>query len=151
MCYRTAADQSNMSVLYHCFISISWTGKGPAALHSVSQVILLYRSHLAWNQVQSKHYTTDEGGQPPSQISLVETSGEKKADASCCYLRMRDSIGWNDTLDDGLREDIGFSSGAQFLEGMTDVHLRSRPPKHFSSSVAMQLPHSGRGLRDSHS
>lgn len=49
----------------------------------------------------------------------------KKADASCCYLRMRDSIGWNDTLDDGLREDIGFSSGTQFLEGMTDVHLCS--------------------------
>lgn len=68
---------------------------------------------------------TDGGGRPSSQISPVETSGEKSADASCCYLRMRDGVGWNDTLGHGLREHIGFSTGTLFLEGMIDAHLRS--------------------------
>lgn len=53
-------------------------------------------------------------------------------------------------LDDGLRGDIGFSRGTQFLEGMIDASPLERP-KHFSLSVAMQLLHSGRGLREGHS
>lgn len=78
-------------------------------------------------EVKCRATTTQTGGrgQPSSQISPVEPRGEKNADASCCYLQMRHSVGWNDTLDGGLWEDIGFSSGTQFLEGMIDAHLRS--------------------------
>lgn len=43
-------------------------------------------------------------------------------------------------LDDGLREDIGFSSGTQFLEGVIDAHHRPKRPKRFSWSVVVQLP-----------
>ena len=73
---------------------------------------------------QTLHWLTEEAG-PPLRSALWKPLGEKNADASCCYLRMRDSAGWNDTLDNGLREDVGFSSGTQFLEGIIDAHLRS--------------------------
>lgn len=88
-----------------------------------------YRSSSSATLTQSvvkcrTNITLTDGGQPSSKISPVETAGGNNADASCCYLRIRDSVGCNDMLDDGLRGDIGFSRGTQFLEGMIDAHLR---------------------------
>lgn len=75
--------------------------------------------------MQSKHYT-DWLRRPAFHTDQpIGNLWGKKADASCCYLWMRDSAGWNNMLDDGLREDIGFSSGTQFLEGMKDAHVHS--------------------------
>ncbi|CAB1453880.1 unnamed protein product [Pleuronectes platessa] len=81
--------------------------------------------------MQSKHYT-DRKRKPASSFfssssssssdQPLESSGGKKHDASCCYLQMRDGTAWNNYA--GLREETGFSSGSQFLEGMIDAHLR---------------------------
>lgn len=78
---------------------------------------------LGVNRQNGKNRTADEGSPEPEVKSRVAlhwlteasgspfgcgTSGGRTADAGWPYLKMRDSIGWNDMLDSGLWEDIGF-------------------------------------------
>lgn len=71
---------------------------------------------------QTLHWLT-EGASLRLRSALWKPLGEKNLDASGCYLRMRVSVGWNEMLDIGLREDISFYSGTQFLEAMINAQF----------------------------
>lgn len=114
----TVAGETYMTLLLYYFRIVI---EQVAEIARVSKVTLPCRSNSAWSQVQGKY----EWRRRPAFLSdqPVETSGGENADASCCYLWMSGSVGWNERLDDGLREDLVFSSGTQFLEGMIDAYL----------------------------
>lgn len=79
---------------------------------------------LSLSQEQSKH--SSDWWRGPAFISDQPCGnhwGKKNSDASDCYFWTSVCVGWNETLDVGLREDISFSSGTQFLEAMIDARF----------------------------
>lgn len=78
---------------------------------------------LSLSQEQNKHGSDWWRGHTFISDQPCGNHWGKNSDASDCYLWTSVCVGWNETLDVGLREDISFSSGTQFLEAMIDAQF----------------------------